>query len=141
MTSSDIIKSVGEILIADSTINSYIRNRCYTKYPLKPNSKSPLITLWIDDIGVLPGNLPAGNYRFEIGIWNSINNGSSLEVISTIKDRIRTLVNKNPDTINAQGNGTKVRLFDLVSAIMDEDFVGDLKMWYLPCMFDCIIGD
>ena len=73
--------------------------------------------------------------------WMSTVLSVPMETLTDMKDRVRVLVNNLPDTINAQGFATKVRTFDLVSAVMVEEFVGSLKMWYLPCIFDCIIDD
>ncbi len=142
MTSASIISSVRKVLINDAEILSYIKNskRCILQATLKPKAKTPLLTLWLDDSTII-SDLPAGNYVFEIGIWVSISVSSAQTKMLALKDRIKTLVNKNPDIINTQGFGAKVRTFDLVSAIKSDENIGALKLYYMPCIFDCIIGD
>lgn len=143
MVTKNHIRSVGELLIADSVILNKIksRNRIYVKNPFKNNPKTIAITLWLDTESVVGVNLPANNYNFEIGIWNIIGNNNSLEDMMDVKDKVIDLVNKKPDTLNAQGYGTKFRTFDLVSAVLSDEYVGSMKLWFLPCIFNCIIGD
>lgn len=141
MTSKNIIKNIGDILLGDPTITSYISNRLSAKGGFKA-SVTPYITLWIDcDDGNVGINLPAGRYSFEVGVWNSSDKSQALETLLDIKDRVVALLNKQETTINAGTHTTKVRTFDLVSAVRSDEYLGSLKLWYLPCIFECIIGD
>jgi len=140
MVSKNIIKAVGTILLADATITGYISSRCYAKKPMTSSMTTPLLTMWIDDNGQ-HGNLPGGNYTFEVGIWNSIINSTALETIQDLKDRVKTLLHNKVSTINSQGVDTNVYIFDWVSANLSDEHVGELKLWYMPCIFSCIIGD
>lgn len=143
--SKNIIKAVRTILLADATITSYITTkentyRCYARMPMKSDMITPTLTLWLDDNGQI-SNLPGGKYTFEVSIWNSILNSTALTVVQDIKDRIKVLLHNKATTINSQGVDTNVYTFDWVSANLSDEHVGELKLWYMPCIFNCIIGD
>jgi hypothetical protein len=140
VTTSNLIKAVRELLIADAALNNYIRNRCFVRAPMVDSKATPSITLWVDD-GKVISDLPAGEYDFTIDLFNSVENPSCMETIVTMKDRVKAVLNKNPSVINNKGYNTKVRIFDLSSAVLNDDLLGVQKLWHLPCVFNCIIGD
>lgn len=140
MTSKNIILSLGDIFLADENLTADIGTRCYARRPMTTKMVTPMITMWLDDSNMI-SDLPAGNYQVEIGIWNNMYNNGALEKISDIKDRTKVLVNNKPGTINSQGHNTKVRTFDFISGVLSDEYLGELKLWYIPCIYNCIIGD